>query len=91
MIFLHPSLSLRLSVFARSFFISLAKPQSRKDVIVELNVSSQCCYLLRRPLNSLDSQFQYVTIGEWLGAGDKFFIKRIKTALIHLVHPVDPV
>ena len=28
--------SLRFSVFARSFFISLAKPQSRKDAIVEL-------------------------------------------------------
>jgi hypothetical protein len=28
-----------------------------------------------RPLHSLDSQFQYVTIGEWFGAADKFFSK----------------
>jgi hypothetical protein len=28
-----------------------------------------------RLLNSLDSQFQYVTIGEWFGAGDNFISK----------------
>jgi hypothetical protein len=44
-----------------------------------------------RPLNYLDSQIQYVTFGEWLGAADKFFNKIKISALIHLVHPVDPV